>query len=112
MCDASVNTMKWITAHLNELDSIQFRSTSILVCNVTMPLDTCDPWIVARSTDPWFAQHNPWIAQIHTVCPTYIPTCACTCVCVCVCVRACVRACVCACVRVLVCVCVCVCVCV
>ena len=30
------------------------------------PLDTRDPWIVARSTDPWFAQRNPWIVQIHT----------------------------------------------
>ena len=36
-----------------------------------------NPWIVTRSTDPWFAQRNPWfaqrnpwIAQIHTLGPT------------------------------------------
>ena len=34
MCDACVNAMKWINAHLNELDSIQFRFASILVCSV------------------------------------------------------------------------------
>ena len=34
MCDTSVNTMKWINAHLNELDSIRFRYALILVCSV------------------------------------------------------------------------------
>ena len=35
-------------------------------------LDSHNPWIVVQSTDPWFAQRNPWIAQIHTLRPTYI----------------------------------------
>ena len=37
MRDASVNAMKWINAHSNELDSIRFRSASILVCSVNGP---------------------------------------------------------------------------
>ena len=38
MHDASVNTMKWIDAHLNELDSIRFRYALILVCSVNEPI--------------------------------------------------------------------------
>ena len=36
MCNTStsVNAMKWINAHSNELDSIRFQSASILVCSV------------------------------------------------------------------------------
>ena len=34
MRDASVNAMKWINVHSNELNSIRFRSASILVCSV------------------------------------------------------------------------------
>ena len=37
MHDASVNAMKWINAHSNELDLIRFRSASILVCSVNEP---------------------------------------------------------------------------
>ena len=38
MCDTSVNTMKWINAHFNELDSIRFRYDLILVCIVNEPI--------------------------------------------------------------------------
>ena len=37
MRDANVNAMKWNNADLNELDSIRFRSASILVCSVNGP---------------------------------------------------------------------------
>ena len=38
MCDTSVNTMKWIDAHFNELDSIRFQYALILVCSVNEPI--------------------------------------------------------------------------
>ena len=37
MCNASVNAMKRNNAHSIELDSIRFRSASILVCSVNGP---------------------------------------------------------------------------
>ena len=38
MCDTSVNTMKWINVHVNELDSIRFRNALILVCIMNDPI--------------------------------------------------------------------------
>ena len=38
MCDTSVNTMKWINVHVNELDSIRFRNALILVCIMNEPI--------------------------------------------------------------------------
>ena len=31
-----------------------------------------NPWFVAQSIDHYFAQDNPWIAQIHSLRITYI----------------------------------------
>ena len=31
-----------------------------------------NPWFVAQSIDHYFAQDNPWIAQIHSLCITCI----------------------------------------
>ena len=33
---------------------------------------TDNPWFVAQSIDHYFAQDNPWIAQIHSLRITYI----------------------------------------
>ena len=35
-----------------------------------------NPWIVAQSADPCFAQRNPWIVQIHVLRLTYPSDCA------------------------------------
>ena len=52
MCDASVNAMKWINAHSNELDSIRFRFASILVCSVNGPSLYLSPSLPSLSLPP------------------------------------------------------------
>ena len=48
----------------------RFAQARVTSCGSRVPLD--NPWIVAQSADPHFAQDNPWIVPIRTLRIIYI----------------------------------------